>query len=385
MKRTLRIITLFLIFLVILIISPVQAYIGLCCAHCGGNMPLNVPGGGIPEPHEFRIKMSQMFMRMGPLINGTSDESTDGLLGSAADGLFMAVPESMDMNMTMFSLAYSFSDDFALMGMASYKWNSMPMKFNSMMQTKTGNAGFTMDSNGIGDIKLMGKYRIFTNDTLAPTNQLSGIFGVSIPTGRIDERFDNHPDSTNNGRFLPYKMQLGSGTFDPIMGLTYQGSIDPFWYGTNFLYYGRFYDNEEGYHQGNEVRLDFYSMYQFHQKSLVHLQLNGYYEGKYSDEPDAQKINGDGHRMFKPSNGYKSPLFDPNNYGGTRVNITTGLQFQPIPLHIIEINASKPLYQNLRGPQLAEDYRVMLSYYIEIPTSKSRRYVGTKPPKELGF
>jgi len=27
------------------------AYIGLCCAHCGGNMPLNIMGGGIPETH----------------------------------------------------------------------------------------------------------------------------------------------------------------------------------------------------------------------------------------------------------------------------------------------------------------------------------------------
>ena len=115
------------------------------------------------------------------------------------------------------------------------------------------------------------------------------------------------------------------------------------------------------------------------------MQLNGYYEGKYSDEPDAQKINGDGHRMYNPGKGFKSPLFDPDNYGGTKLNITAGLQFQPIPLHIIEINASKPLYQNLRGPQLAEDYRVMLSYYIEIPTAQSRRYLGTKPPKELGF
>ena len=37
------------------------AYLGLCCAHCGGNMPLNILGGGIPETHEFRFKLSQML------------------------------------------------------------------------------------------------------------------------------------------------------------------------------------------------------------------------------------------------------------------------------------------------------------------------------------
>ncbi|MHC4138950.1 MAG: hypothetical protein ACYSR1_03700, partial [Planctomycetota bacterium] len=28
-------------------------FLGLCCGKCGGNMPLNIPGGGTPEPHEF--------------------------------------------------------------------------------------------------------------------------------------------------------------------------------------------------------------------------------------------------------------------------------------------------------------------------------------------
>ncbi|UCD12449.1 MAG: hypothetical protein JSU88_05035 [Nitrospinaceae bacterium] len=50
-----------------------QAYIGLCCAHCGGNMPLNIPGGGIPEPQEFRFKLIQMYMQMGPLRDGAND------------------------------------------------------------------------------------------------------------------------------------------------------------------------------------------------------------------------------------------------------------------------------------------------------------------------
>ena len=28
--------------------QPAAAYIGLCCGKCGGNMPMNIPGGGIP-------------------------------------------------------------------------------------------------------------------------------------------------------------------------------------------------------------------------------------------------------------------------------------------------------------------------------------------------
>ncbi|SVD39034.1 uncharacterized protein METZ01_LOCUS391888, partial [marine metagenome] len=54
--------------------SNAMAYIGLCCAHCGGNMPLNIPGGGIPETHEFRFKVSQMMMKMSGLKDGTNSK-----------------------------------------------------------------------------------------------------------------------------------------------------------------------------------------------------------------------------------------------------------------------------------------------------------------------
>ena len=48
--------------------SLAQAYVGLCCAHCGGNMPLNIPGGGIPM-----LLFSKIFnhaIASAPVING---------------------------------------------------------------------------------------------------------------------------------------------------------------------------------------------------------------------------------------------------------------------------------------------------------------------------
>lgn len=362
-----------------------QAYIGLCCAHCGGNMPMNIPGGGIPETHEFRIKIGQSFMRMGPLQDGTDRINDGDLLGMPSAGRSAAIPTSMDMYMTMASVAYSFTDNFAAMIMSSYKRNEMPMKFNSGLTSSTGTSGFTMDSDGIGDTKLLGKYRIFADDDLAPRRQFSALFGMSLPTGSTDETFDNHPVAAQNGTILPFKMQLGSGTVDPIIGVTYQGSKDPWWYGLNAIYVGRFYDNEEGYNQGDQVFIDAYGMYQFHPRALVQAQLNGSYEGQYSDEPDVGRIDGEGHANFNPTSTFLSPLFDPDNYGGTKLSTSFGFQVQPFPLHIIDLTATIPLYQNLNGPQLRDDWKIMFTYYIEIPTKKSRRYTGTKAPKELGF
>ncbi len=385
LKRSLQTVMLLLL-AGLLLPSFAMAYLGLCCAHCGGNMPLNVPGGGIPEPKEFRFKISQMFMQMGSLRDGTSDISEGSLLAPPmTPGKFVVVPSSMQMHMTMLSGAYSFTDNFALMAMTSFKFNRMQMEFNAGLQAATGESGFTMESKGVGDTQLLGKYRLYSDDHLAPKDQVSTLFGVSIPTGSIDKKFSNNPVPGQNGTILPFKMQLGSGTFDPMIGLTYQGSQDPFWYGATSLYTARVYDNNRGYQQGDEFRLDLYSMYQFHEKSVAHLQLNGTWNDRYSDEPDAGRELGHGHLGFNPANPFTSPLFDPSNYGGTQLNITAGIQWQPLPLNIIELNGSVPLYQNLNGPQMAEDYRVMLTWYIELPTKQSRRHTGIKPPQELGF
>lgn len=357
------------------------AYLGLCCAHCGGNMPLNIPGAGIPEPHEFRFKISQGVMQMGPLRDGTTDLTEGAVLASG----FMAVPSTMQMYMTMFSGAYSFTDDFALMAMTSFKFNRMQMEFGPMLKMATGQSGFTMESGGLGDFKLLGKYRLFSDDHLAPSQTFSMLFGVSLPTGNIQKESTRHPVAAQNGTLLPFKMQLGSGTVDPIIGLAYQASRDPLWYGATALYTGRFYDNNQGYQQGDEVRVDVYGLYQWHPKSVFHLQLNGSWEDRYSDEPDAGKQLGHGHMGFNPDMPFISPLFDPENYGGTKLKVTAGIQWQPFPMNIIELNGTVPLYQNLNGPQLEDDFQVMLSWYIELPTKKSRRFTGTQPPKELGF
>lgn len=357
-------------------------------------MPLNILGGGIPETHEFRFKLSQMFMSMGPFRNGTTDVSTGSLLGIPNGTTSFAVaPSEMRMYMTMFGGAYSFTDDFALMVMSSYKRNDMDMEFNTpLRRNMLGNnptraTGFTMQSSGLGDIKVLGKYRLWSDDTLAPRHQLGVIGGLSLPSGNINKRFTNSPLTGQNGTLLPYKMQMGSGTVDPMIGLSYQGSRDPVWYGFNAWWTGRLYDNEQGYQQGDEIKWDLFGMYQFHEKALVHLQLNGHWEDSYDGLPGATRNNNNG-LVRNPMTGslvFASPLFDPANYGFTKVNITAGMQFQPFPLHIIELSGSVPIHQDVNGPQLKEEYRLMLSYYIEIPTSKSRRYTGTKAPKQLGF
>ena len=266
---------LFILFL-IMNIWPVSAsaYIGLCCGKCGGNMPLTIPGGGVPETNEFRLKFSPMYMRMEGLLDGTSSVNPDNILGSPAAGKFMAVPTSMDMSMVNAAVGYSFTDD--LFGGIMFMWkkNDMDMKFNPVMKGATGQAGFTMKSEGMADTMIMTKYRLFTDDPLIPKSQFSLMLGLSLPTGSIDEKNANHPLAMRKSEQLPYSMQLGSGSFDPSIGLLYQGSSSPLWWGANLIYTGRWYENSREYRLGDEYRFDLYSMYQVRYDTVLQLQLN---------------------------------------------------------------------------------------------------------------
>lgn len=376
--------------------AQASAYVGLCCAKCGGNMPMNIMGGGIPETHEFRFKISPMFMRMDGLRDGTDSVDEDDILGMPVDmagnptGKFMAAPTDMDMKMLNVSAGYSFSDKFFAGLMFMYKDNDMDMKFNDMMQTMTGDDGFTMKSDGLGDTMLMAKYRLFADDPLIPTSQASLLFGLSLPTGSIDEKNKEHPLGFRRNEKLPYGMQLGTGTFDPTIGLLYQGSSSPWWWGVNAAYTARLYDNKRDYHFGDEFRLDGYAMYQFAPAWLAQVQLNGHYQDDISGEMDEFSNGKSGHVMQGNRNSpAATPLWDTDNYGGKQVFATVGLQWQPAPLHVLDFNVGLPLYRDLNGPQLETDYRVMLTWFIEMPTKKSVRY-GIRRPQPasdstLGF
>lgn len=377
-----------------LVCTDVQAYVGLCCGKCGGNMPMNIPGGGIPETYEYRIKISPMLMHMKGLRNGTNSINPDDLLGMPTmngipTGKFMAVPTQMEMNMLNIAAGYSFSEKFFGGVMLMYKQNSMDMKFNSMMQTMTGQQGFKMRSEGLADTMLMGKFLLFADDPLIPMHQSSLLFGLSLPTGSIDERNTGHPLSMRQRELLPYSMQLGSGTLDPMIGLLYQGSRSPLWWGANTTYTARLYNNKRDYRLGDKFTLDLYTMYQFRYNALLQFQLNGEYKGKIRGEMDEAASGASGRTVQgDPTSPYMTPSWNTNNYGGSQIFATLGLQWQPVPLQIVDFSFSLPVYRNLNGPQLEQDYRVMLTWYLEIPGKKSIRYGlgnASSAGSKLGF
>ena len=71
----------------------------------------------------------------------------------------------------------------------------------------------------IGDLDLRLRGVLFRDRERAPRHLFSGLIGLELPTAPVDEQ--------DNGDPLPLELQAGTGSWDPILGLTYGFFSDP--------------------------------------------------------------------------------------------------------------------------------------------------------------
>ena len=86
---------------------------------------------------------------------------------------------------------------------------------------------FADSNSGVGDIKLISRYRIMSQKRKDPLNMAVGV-GVKMPTGETDEKDEA-------GVFLPGFLQTGSGSWDPIVELGAHKVIGRHWLSSYFM------------------------------------------------------------------------------------------------------------------------------------------------------
>jgi len=161
----------------------------------------------------FSYRYSRMSMR--GHRDGTARVSTSAVLRD-----YPISPTSMTMEMHMLGAMWAPNDHLTLMAMLPFQRLSMKHR------TRLGKS-FTTRANGIGDVKLWGLVPLWARED--HTLHLNA--GLSIPTGSISVK-----DDTPAGRQrLPYPMQLGSGTWDLLPGLTYYGRVGETTFGAQGL------------------------------------------------------------------------------------------------------------------------------------------------------
>ncbi|MDG1333114.1 MAG: transporter [Crocinitomicaceae bacterium] len=289
-----------------------------------GHAPISVMGDHMHHKGEWMVSARFMPMTMSGCLSGTGDINNDRIYDD-----FMAAPQDMQMTMSMIGVMYAPTDYITLMVMGNYLTNAMDLETGMGMEFSTASAGFG-DANFGGLIKILNQNK----------NALHANIGISIPTGNIDQR-DDTPMMMNAQ--LAYPMQLGSGTFDPYLGLTYFGQSDFLSWGAQSMYKMRLAENSETYTFGNKLNASAWVAFKATDALSFSVSATYWNTAKISGaDPDLNPM--------------MMPLFSTMNSGRSQLDLGIGTNFlvDSGKLKNLRIGAEVklPVYQNVNGIQM---------------------------------
>ncbi|MDB2385363.1 transporter [Polaribacter sp.] len=300
-----------------------------------GHAPISVMGDHYHKKGEVMLSYRYMPMWMKGSLQSSDDVSNDDIYEN-----YMIAPQKMTMDMHMLGIMYAPSENITLMVMGNYISNSMDLR------TGTG-VDFTTDSGGFGDITVATLLKIVNKNR----QSLHGNIGVSIPTGNI-----NQSDATPlaDDVQLAYPMQLGSGTWDPSLGVTYLGQSDNFSWGAQSKYKFRLGENANEYTLSNRFDIVGWGAIKV-SKSVSFSTSLSYF--------NTQEITGEDPNL----NPLMMPLFDTENSGRSQFDVGFGTNFL-VPKGSLKnlrlaAEVKLPVYQEVNGIQMKNT--VMATFGIQ--------------------
>ncbi len=321
--------------------------------------PAGVMGSHMHNAGDFMFSYRAMRMNMDGNRMGTSRidpvtiATTEPNRFSSVAGqppTLRVVPTDMTMDMHMLGAMYAPTDWLTLMLMANY------LKKEMDHITFAGGAGtailgnFTTKSEGWGDTKISGLVRIFEGDT----HNVHLNLGLSLPTGAIDEAATIlAPNGTTPYLRMPYAMQLGTGTYDLLPGITYTGRKDAWGWGAQYAAEIRLEsENSEGYAWGDKHSLTAWGSYKWAPWISTSARLTGFTQ---------DSIDGIDSKIVAPVQ-----TADPDNYGGDVLEYGLGLNLMDtkgaLKDHRLAFEVIAPLYRDLNGVQLENDWTVTVGW-----------------------
>lgn len=259
------------------------------------------------------------------------------------------VPTKMTMQMHMFGGMYAPTDWITLMAMANYIDQDMDHITFAGGGGTTPLGKFNTKSSGFGDTKLSAMIKLFDTDYYRTHHHAHINFGISIPTGSISERdLILAPTGMMPNVRLPYPMQLGSGTFDALPGITYTGDYKKIGWGAQYMAEIRMEKNQADYQLGDKHMVTGWASYEWapwfstSARILYHSQT--------------------GIRGIDPNIRGPVQTANPNMHGGDQLGIAVGFNMIGtkgiLKGHRLAAEAVAPVYRSLNGPQLEQDWIV---------------------------
>jgi hypothetical protein len=218
--------------LLVLIFIPMANAHDWDSARPDSHAPIGVMGDHTHKAGEWMA--SYRFRRMRG--SGLRSSFSDSVSPSSVLSSYMVAPEKMTRDVNMLGFMYAPIDQATFTFMVPYIDQSMEGRNRMMQETSSA-------SSGVGDLKLA---------SIVPLSEWMGqrvLFnlGVSFPTGSIDERVKTAMGEVR----MPYSMQLGSGTYDILPGLTYVGQSGAWSWGAQAKGVVRIGENDNDYSLGD--------------------------------------------------------------------------------------------------------------------------------------
>lgn len=311
--------------------------------------PIGVMGDHLHDKGEWMISYRYMAMGMEGNLLGSDAIDPDTIVTTIPNRFFgmpgqpptlRIVPTKMDMTMHMAGVMFAPSNRVTLMAMLNHVEKTMDhVTYRGGMGMEVLGT-FTTETSGLGDTPLTALVGLLDR----PDLKLHAILGVSAPTGDIEQTDDIlTPMGMRPTVRVPYPMQLGSGSWDPLVGLSHSGWRGQLGWGAQWRSTFRVEDNDEGYRLGDEHRLTGWGSYAFSGRTSLSLRL---------EYLDRGIVDGRDPRIMGPVQ-----TADPDRLGGERLDLGLGLNLAFDSGIRLGLEWLTPLHQDLDGPQLETDWQ----------------------------
>lgn len=304
-----------------------------------GHGPIGMMGEHTHKKGEWMLSYRYMHMFMKENQDGSSNLSTGDVLKR-----FMVSPISMKTDMHMLGAMAAPTNWLTLSTMVPYVFRSMDH------ETRMGKT-FRTRSEGFGDIQLNGLVPAIKTEN----HQVTLKAGVSFPTGSINQR-----DATPMGRNqrLPYPMQIGSGTYDLLPGITYRGQSRHWSWGLQSGGTVRLGKNENDYRLGNQVFITPWISRKWSRWLSSSVRVNGQAWGNITGaDPELNP------RVIATAR--------PDLRSGRRLDMLFGINLLSPVQGVLKnqrlaIEMGFPLHQHLSGPQLKTKFILTAGWQLSL-------------------
>jgi hypothetical protein len=294
--------------------------------------PIGVMRDHVHGQGEVMLSYRYQYMHMDGNRDGDSSVSTQDVLDD-----FMVAPTSMPMHMHMVGAMYGLTDNLTIGAMTGFMEKEMD-------HVRRNGTQFDEDNQGITDTKVNGLYEFYNDGK----HRLQFNAGISLPTGSINDR-------KSNGTIFAYPMQMGSGTYDLLPGISYSGLSENWSWGSQANSVVRLGRNDRGYTLGNRYQLTAWGARNINDALSVSLRLDGH---------AWENIDGRERELQGPN--FMAPPPNPDLQGGERLEALVGLNFivpkGPLKGNRLAAEFGAPIYERLDGPRLETDYTVTLGW-----------------------